>query len=45
MVAAMYVGIDVRLHRAAAGSVLAHLLDLERRGIVVNEGEQWRRVG
>ena len=45
MVAAMYVGIDVRLHRAAAGSVLAHLIDLERRGIVVNEGEQWRRVG
>ena len=33
MVAAMYVGLDPRLERAAQGSVLAHLLDMEKREI------------
>jgi glyoxylase-like metal-dependent hydrolase (beta-lactamase superfamily II) len=35
MVAAMYAGVDRKLHVAAARSVLAHLLDLESRGLVV----------
>ena len=42
MVAQMYVGIDSRLHAAAGRSVLAHLLDLNARGLVVQEGEEWR---
>jgi glyoxylase-like metal-dependent hydrolase (beta-lactamase superfamily II) len=42
MVAAMYAGIDPRLHGAAGRSVLAHLLDLERRGLVEPAGAQWR---
>jgi len=33
MVAAMYAGVDTRLHGAAGASVLAHLIDLERRGL------------
>jgi hypothetical protein len=41
MVAAMYAGIDPRLHGAAARSVLAHLLDLERRGLAAQSGERW----
>jgi len=41
MVEAMYVGLDPRLQRAAQGSVLAHLIDLERRGRVRREGEAW----
>jgi glyoxylase-like metal-dependent hydrolase (beta-lactamase superfamily II) len=36
-----YPGLDPRLTIAAGGSVHAHLLDLERRGIVVREGELW----
>jgi glyoxylase-like metal-dependent hydrolase (beta-lactamase superfamily II) len=49
MVAAMYKGVDQRLHPAAARSVLAHLLDLQRRGMVEPEGEplsaeRWRRT-
>ena len=44
LVAAMYVGLDPRLERAAQGSVLAHLLDMEKRGLVVREGETWRRA-
>ncbi|MHA6723654.1 MBL fold metallo-hydrolase [Sphingomonas sp. RS2018] len=40
MVAAMYP--DARLHRAAERSVLAHLLDLRRRGLVAGqEGQSW----
>jgi glyoxylase-like metal-dependent hydrolase (beta-lactamase superfamily II) len=35
MVSAMYKGIDHRLHGAAGRSVLAHLIDLEARGAVV----------
>ena len=41
MVAAMYKEIDPRLHPAAGRSVLAHLVDLERRGLVRGEGERW----
>jgi glyoxylase-like metal-dependent hydrolase (beta-lactamase superfamily II) len=41
MVAAMYAGVDPRLHGAAGRSVLAHLIDLERRGLVVPAGAQW----
>lgn len=41
MVAAMYKGIDPRLHPAAGRSVLAHLIDLEARGLVRQQGEQW----
>lgn len=41
MVEAMYRDIDPRLHPAAGRSVLAHLLDLERRGLVRGEGELW----
>lgn len=44
MVAKMYKGIDPRLHGAAGRSVLSHLIDLERRGIVSRDGERWERV-
>ena len=37
-----YPGLDPRLITAAGGSVLAHLLDLEARGLVVREGEIWK---
>lgn len=42
MVLQMYKGVDTRLHGAAGRSVLAHLIDLERRGIVTRNNEQWR---
>jgi len=42
MVLAMYAGIDPRLHPAAERSVLAHLFDLRRRGLVRGEeGSRW----
>lgn len=42
MVAEMYKGIDPRLHGAAGRSVLAHLIDLQRRGVVIaQEGARW----
>jgi glyoxylase-like metal-dependent hydrolase (beta-lactamase superfamily II) len=41
MVAAMYADIDPRLFPAAGRSVLAHLVDLERRGLARREGETW----
>ena len=41
IVANAYPGLDPRLTAAAGGSVLAHLVDLERRGLVVQEGERW----
>jgi glyoxylase-like metal-dependent hydrolase (beta-lactamase superfamily II) len=41
MVAFMYRDIDPRLHPAAGRSVLAHLVDLERRGLVRKEAEEW----
>nr|WP_206237929.1 MBL fold metallo-hydrolase [Novosphingobium terrae] len=39
LVARMYAGLDPRLVGAAGRSVLAHLLDLIRRGLVRQEGE------
>ena len=41
MVETMYRDIDPRLHPAAGRSVLAHLVDLEGRGLVTGEGEAW----
>jgi glyoxylase-like metal-dependent hydrolase (beta-lactamase superfamily II) len=41
MVETMYRDIDPRLHPAAGRSVLAHLHDMERRGLVRGEGESW----
>jgi glyoxylase-like metal-dependent hydrolase (beta-lactamase superfamily II) len=41
IVANAYPGLDLRLVPAAGGSVLAHLVDLERRGLVECEGELW----
>jgi glyoxylase-like metal-dependent hydrolase (beta-lactamase superfamily II) len=41
IVANAYPGLDSRLVTAAGGSVLAHLLDLERRGLVERLGESW----
>ena len=41
IVANAYPGLDPRLVTAAGGSVLAHLLDLERRGLVERMGESW----
>ena len=41
----LYAGLDQRLIPAAERSVLAHLLDLKRRGMVAGaEGEAWRGV-
>ena len=42
MVEKMYVGLDPRLNGAAGRSVLAHLIDLQTRGIVREEGDTWR---
>ncbi len=42
MIGRMYVGLDARLVPAAARSVLAHLYDLQARGLVIEEGETWR---
>lgn len=44
MVAKMYKGIDPRLHGAAGRSVLAHLIDLQNRGLVEESGETWAKV-
>ena len=41
IVARAYPGLDPRLVPAAGGSVLAHLVDLERRGVVSLDGETW----
>lgn len=45
IVANAYPGLDPRLVTAAGGSVYAHLLDLERRGMVVQDGETWTGTG
>jgi repressor of nif and glnA expression len=37
----MYKGLDERLIPAAEMSVTAHLLDLEKRGMVRRDGEVW----
>ena len=42
IVANAYPGLDPRLTTAAGGSVLAHLLDLERRGLVERQQDQWK---
>jgi hypothetical protein len=43
MVTEMYRGVDTRLHPAAARSVLAHLLDLEQRGLAHHVAQDmWR---
>lgn len=44
VVAKAYPGLDPRLETAAGGSVLAHLLDLEKRGLVVQSEQQWTRT-
>jgi glyoxylase-like metal-dependent hydrolase (beta-lactamase superfamily II) len=44
IVANAYPALDPRLVVAAGGSVLAHLLDLERRGLVDSDGDQWTAV-
>ena len=38
----MYKGLDERLHKAAEMSVMAHLLDLEKRGLAGRDGEVWK---
>lgn len=45
IVANAYPGLDPRLTAAAGGSVFAHLLDLQGRGLVVEEGEKWTGTG
>jgi len=42
MVERMYAGLDPRLTGAAGRSVLAHLIDLQARGLVAQEGEAWK---
>jgi glyoxylase-like metal-dependent hydrolase (beta-lactamase superfamily II) len=42
LVTQMYRGLDARLHGAAGRSVLAHLLDLEQRGLVSARGDVWQ---
>jgi glyoxylase-like metal-dependent hydrolase (beta-lactamase superfamily II) len=44
MVEKMYVGVDPRLYPAAERSVLAHLIDLERRGLVRVRDDVWEGV-
>lgn len=44
MVAKMYVGLDPRLTGAAGRSVLAHLIDLNNRGLVLSEGNIWSKA-
>jgi glyoxylase-like metal-dependent hydrolase (beta-lactamase superfamily II) len=41
IVASAYPGLDPRLVPAAGGSVLAHLVDLEKRRLVSQRGETW----
>lgn len=45
MVERIYADIDHRLHPAAGRSVLAHLVELERRGLARREGERWTSAG
>ena len=45
IVANAYPGLDQRLVPAAGGSVYAHLLDLQKRGLVeAGEGETWKKT-
>ena len=43
LVPQMYKGLDPRLAKAAGLSVLAHCIDLERRGLVARSADIWRR--
>ena len=43
IVSNMYREVDPRLHPAAALSVLAHLIDLEGRGLVHRDADRWLR--
>ena len=45
IVAAAYPGLDPRLVPAAGGSVLAHLVELERRGLVNFNAKRWTLSG
>ena len=45
IVARAYPGLDPRLVTAAGGSVHAHLVDLEGRGLVDRDGAAWKRAG
>lgn len=45
MVPQMYKGVDQGLWPAAGRSVLAHLLDLEKRGITIRQKEEWALAG
>jgi glyoxylase-like metal-dependent hydrolase (beta-lactamase superfamily II) len=42
MVAVMYANVAPVLHPAAGRSVLAHLIDMQAKGLVVAQGEEWR---
>jgi glyoxylase-like metal-dependent hydrolase (beta-lactamase superfamily II) len=42
IVANAYPGLDPRLTAAAGGSVFAHLLDLQRRGLVEQQDDRWK---
>lgn len=44
MVPHMYKGVDERLWPAAGRSVLAHLIDLEKRGITARREDEWTLV-
>ncbi|WP_339702869.1 MBL fold metallo-hydrolase [uncultured Sphingosinicella sp.] len=44
LVAAMYASVDPRLHPAAGRSVLAHLIDLQARGMVSADGDVWEKA-
>ena len=45
IVAKAYPGLDPRLVTAAGGSVHAHLVDLEGRGLVDRDGAAWKTAG
>ena len=45
MIPRMYKGVDQMLWPAAGRSVLAHLIDMERRGLVAQIGELWTASG
>jgi glyoxylase-like metal-dependent hydrolase (beta-lactamase superfamily II) len=45
MVEELYRDVDPRLHPAAGRSVLAHLIDLEARGLARRDGDAWRPAG
>ncbi|MDX3909643.1 MAG: MBL fold metallo-hydrolase [Sphingobium sp.] len=44
MVSEMYKGVDPRLYPAAGRSVLAHLIDLQARGLAREQAGQWEAV-